>query len=114
MKTGIILPAVSNKATWREIIEVTDGETGEAIDIENDVDVMTVKIRDPDTNTELLTASLADGTITVIDDGVAEFLFTADQMSGLTQKTYEIGSLVEIDGDTEQQFLGFVPVLKGL
>lgn len=113
MKTGTLSP-VSSKATWRETVEVTDAETGDLIDLVTDVDAITVKLREVDSATEVLTASLADGTVTVIGTGVLEFLFTVAQMDGIVPKTYEVGVLIEIDGDTTQLILGYLPVLKGL
>lgn len=113
MKTGT-LPTVSNLATWRELVEVTDAETGELIDLVTDVDAISVTLRDPDNFSTALTASLGDGTVTVIDDGVLEFLFTAGQMDDLCPKTYEVGILVTIDEEVTQLLLGYVPIVRGL
>lgn len=113
MKTGS-LDTVSSSATWREQFEVTDSETGDPIDLETDVDEITVKFRDQASRSEVMSASLTGGAITVIDTGVFEVAFTADQMGGLDPKTYEVGALVEIDGDTEQIFLGYLSIVRGL
>lgn len=113
MKTGT-LDTVSNAATWRQQFEITDAETGDPIDITTDVDEITVRFREQSSGTERLSASLTGGEITVIDTGVFEVAFTVDQMDDLDPKTYEVGATVEIDGDTEQIFLGYLPILQGL
>lgn len=113
MKTGTLDPA-SNSATWRESFEVTDAEDGSLIDLVTDVDEITVKVRDSVSESELLSVSLTGGEITVLGTGVFEVLFTVTQMDDLDPKTYELGALIEIDGDTEQLFLGYLPVLRGL
>lgn len=113
MKQGT-LEAASSKATWRQQFEITDAETGEPIDIEADVDEIAVTFRDPDSLCDVVTTTLTGGDIAVVDDGVFEVLVTADTMDGLSPKTYEVGALIEVDDDTEQLFLGYLPVLRGL
>lgn len=117
MYTGKIEP-VSNLATWRETVELT--EDGEPVDIVTDVDSITIHVRDPLADNVVLSGSTADGVVTVsnLTDGVFEFVFSAGQMAGVDAGTYELGCLIKfsdnLGGDTEQVILGTVPVLRGL
>lgn len=115
-----LFPAASNLATFRANVELLDGD-GDGIDLETDVDEITLTLRDPDTGCTEISGSLTGGEITVggsLDTGVLQVVFSADEMSGVRVKTYEIGLLVEMaaaaGGDTVQAILGRIPVLKGL
>lgn len=112
------LPPISNLATWRDTAELRDAETGELIDLETDIEEITVTIRDPRSESDELAATLSGDAITVLGVGVFEFVFTAEEMSNLDPKTYEIGCLVKFTdasgGDTEQVILGTISVIRGL
>lgn len=115
MKTGTLAP-VSNTATWQDEIEFLDNDTEEPIDMSL-IDAITLKVRDPETKSTVLEASLDDGIEVVGDDGdgTIQFTFSADSMSALCPKTYEVGCLIEDeDGFVTQIILGHLPVLEGL
>lgn len=115
MKTGT-LDAVSNLATWRDTIELYDDEDGEPFDTD-EIDEVAVRLRDTETGSTALELTIGDGVTQVGDDedGTFEFVFTANQMSGLDPKTYEFGVLItHEDGDVTQAILGRVPVVEGL
>jgi hypothetical protein len=112
MFTGTLSP-VSNKADWIEEYELYDDETGEALDIST-AEEITVSIRDPNSQSIELTASLSGGSITHIETGVFEWTFTAAQMRGLCAKTYEVGMTMLKDDVTTQILIGHVPVVDGI
>jgi hypothetical protein len=107
--------AVSNKQTWDERIEITDIETGEAIDLSYGVDNIIVTLRDPTSGSEVLAGDLVDGTVYLLtDDDAFAFKFTPSRMDALEAKTYEIGIRIELADETAQLILGRVPVVQGL
>ncbi len=112
MITGTLSP-VSNKATWKETFKLTDSEDGDAIDISG-AEEITISIRDPKSRCILLTGSLSDGDITIVDDGTFQLLFDDDTMGALSAKTYDIGCTIKIDGETTQLLVGKLPVVDGV
>lgn len=107
----VMLARVSNRATWRDVIELTDADTGDAIDL-SEADIV-VEVAD-DCGRILLSATTDNGKVTVLTAGSAEFVFTRDEMATLCPGTYRVGGTVTIDGDTEQVFFGTVPVMDGV
>jgi hypothetical protein len=117
---------VSNAADWTDVWQVL-GEDGVASDIYADGWAVTVKVaRLPplarswseyggalNTST-VLTASTADGTVTVNGDDALVWTFTAAQMANLCPGPYAVGGLATKDGQTVQLFLGTLPVIQGL
>lgn len=117
---------VSNAADWSDVWQVL-GEDGVASDIYADGWTVTVKVaRLPpfarswseyggaiNTST-VLTASTADGTVTVNSDDALAWTFTAAQMANLCPGPYAVGGLATKDGQTVQLFLGTLPVIQGL
>lgn len=103
----------SNRATWRDIIEISDSETGEMIDLTDARITMTVRDQN---GGQRLTASTDDGSINVMNLGRAEFSFSKDQMSGLCAGSYSIGARVqrETEGDVEQILEGSVYIYEGI
>lgn len=115
MKTGTLEP-VSNLETWTDTIEFYDDDDGTAFDLE-DVTEVTLRLRDPSNGAIVLEGTLTGGDLTVVGDeadGTVEFVFSADAMSALNPKTYEIGCLLETATITKQIILGRMPVLEGL
>lgn len=114
------LKAVSNRSTWRDQVEIKD-EDDALVDLETDVDDITLSLRDQESGTVIKEVSLSGGGISIggsLGAGVLEFVISADDMKGIAPKTYEVGLLIEfapaVGGDTEQVILGRVPVLRGL
>jgi len=103
----------SNRATWRDIIEISDSETGDLIDLTDARITMTIRDQN---GGQRLTASTDEGSINVIELGRAEFSFTKDQMGGLRTGSYSIGARVqrEPDGDVEQLLEGSVYIFEGV
>lgn len=108
------LPPISNRATWSESVQLTDSETGDAIDL-TAVDEITVQVRDPYTFTNMLSGTLTGGEITVVSTGIFQWRFERSQLGVLTvSKTYEVGCVIEQDDDEVQLIIGTVPVFDGI
>lgn len=114
----VMLARVSNRATWRDTIELTDGETGDPIDLTGASIVLEVA---DDCGRTVLSATTDNGKVVIVTDdsgnpvlGAAEFVFTRDEMTALCPGTYRLGGTVTIDDDTEQLFFGTVPVIDGV
>lgn len=107
---------VSSRATWEERVTLYDTETEEPIDLSTEVDAIWVTLRDKDEETELLSGSLADGTVFLISgaEGTFGWRFTKEQMQSLAPKTYEVGVLVDVADERVQVILGRMSVVRGL
>jgi len=114
MMTGTLEP-VSNKETWTDLLEFINDETGEAwFEEANPPDEITLKLRDPQSKSTVLSLSLTGGDLTVTGDGIVSFVATADAMGGINPKTYEVGVLYEDNDTVSQVLLGTISVLDGL
>jgi hypothetical protein len=109
MLVGSLQPT-SNREDWTVFYELTDGETGELIDLSG-VDEITVHVRDK--HGRSLTATLGSG-VTVVDTGVFSWTFTEAQMRTLQAKTYEVGCTLKSEDQTVQLLIGTLPVLDGI
>lgn len=105
---------VSNKETWVEAVQFFDQETSETLDLEGNVDAVTIAIREQGTKSQVLSGTLADETVEILPDGVIQWEFSDDQMGSLCNRTYDIGATLEKDGQTVQFILGTLPVLDGV
>ena len=116
----------SNAADWVDNWLMLD-ETGEPANIYDDGWQITVKIsamKQPANHASrhgaeasphaLLTASTADGTVTINAQSAIEWRFTAAQMSGLPHGAYSVGCLATKAGQTVQIFIGVLPVIQGI
>jgi hypothetical protein len=113
MLEGSLKPA-SNMATWTERLELYEGETGHGIDLVEEVECITVTLRDIYTSEIVLRGDIDDGSIHIINPGIIEWSFPPEIMSGLDPKSYDAGCLVEFRTETVQVFLGHVSVRRGL
>lgn len=113
MYLGTLAP-VSNRASWNEAMEITDDLTDDPIDLST-ASGITLEVRDPQSQSLILGASLGDG-IEIVDGeyGVFVWSFTKEQMSAVRAKTYDIGITVTFQDETTQLFIGQVPVLEGV
>src|SRR5262245_24065408 len=112
MLTGTLNP-VSNQATWIEDFQLLDIETGDLIDISTATEIKIV-VRDPVSKSSVLTLKLSSGEVVVVSIGVFEWRAEASQMRTLTARTYELGCIIDQDGDTVQLIIGTLPVLDGI
>lgn len=109
------LDPVSNLETWTETLSVFESTDGlPFFTVADPPSAVTLKLRDMQTDATVLSGSLADGALVVVDSGEIEFTFSADAMSALEPKIYEVGCLYTDEGITRQMILGHLPVLRGL
>lgn len=113
MLEGNLRPT-SNLATWTDRLELYDGETGDGIDLVEELESITLTLRDPYTSTVVLQGDIEDGSVRVINPGIIEWNFSHETMAGLDPKSYEAGCLVKMEQETLQVFLGRISVRKGL
>jgi len=107
-----VFEPVSNREDWVEQCEVRD-ENNALVDLTGAVIVMAV--RDRSTKTNLLNAKTADNTIVIQGPGLFQFTFPVSQMRGLdASKAYDIGCTIQLNGVTQQFFIGSVSVLDGI
>lgn len=107
-------PPASNRADWIVDVELIDDDTGELITDLSGVGVY-LEVRDKDHDRyRRLTGSTDDGHITILPSGFIEWKFTASEMRTLRPGTYDIGVIVTRDDSTEQEIIGFLPVLDGV
>lgn len=106
------LPPVSNKAGWSFVREVVDDDTDEPIDLSDATIVFEVRNA---CGTIKLSATTSNAAITILDTGVFQAAFTADQMKTLCAETYDVGCTVQNGTAEPQQFIiGKLPVLDGI
>lgn len=97
-----------------EAVQFFDQETGETIDLEGDVDAVTITIREQASRSQVLSGTLDDGTVAILPDGVVQWEFSSDAMGALCNRTYDVGAVMEKDGQKVQFVLGTLPVLDGV
>lgn len=108
------LDPVTNRETWQEAVQFFDHETGETIELEGNIDSATITVREQGSKSQVLSGTLADGTIVLLPDGVLQWEFSASQMRTLCNRTYDVGAILTKDGQTVEFLLGTVPVLDGV
>lgn len=113
MLEGVLRPT-SNMATWTERLELYDAETGHGIDLVEGVEQITLSLRDQYTSTVVLVGDMDSGAVIVVNPGIIEWSFPPEVMSGLDPKSYDVGCLVEMVGETIQVLLGHISVKRGL
>lgn len=113
MYTGSLDP-VSNRAGWTFIREVVDSDANdEPIDLSNCS--ITFEVRDPECRRTILSGTTDNGKVTVIDTGVFQAAFTAEDMRSLCAKQYEVGCTITNGAEQPAQFIiGELPVLDGV
>ncbi|SCB16538.1 hypothetical protein [Rhizobium hainanense] len=104
---------VSNRADWLGTIELINDDTNEIL---TDFDGLSVllELRSRSPQCRILSASTDDGHIEFTDTGIIQWHFTADEMRRLAPGTYEIGITITREDFTEQELVGFVPVIDGI
>lgn len=109
-QAGIIAPR-SNQATWTDVVEVVDDDTGSPIDLTSAL--ITLQVRIPDSNTQALTATVGSG-ITIVSLGNFQFTFARTAMQNLDPGTYDVGCVVTLNGETDELFIATVNILDGI
>lgn len=102
--------AWTNKADWTVQIQVNDADTGDLIDLTGAE--INVRVID-DQRCQRLNATVGDG-VSIIDTGIFQFEFSADQMKGLLPGSYQVGCVALVGGVTLQIFVGTVSIIDGI
>lgn len=106
------LPPVSNRASWKLLQEVVDDDTSELVSLSGLT--ITVEVIDPLDCTTVLSATTANGKVTIVDTGTFQAAFTRDEMATLCARTYQVGVTLADSDDTVQIIIGTLPVLNGV
>jgi hypothetical protein len=121
----------SNREDWQEIVVMTDGDTGDLIDISLCRITLTVRRLERRLNLDqigdgyygygsnvlpviVLTGSTDTGEIAIIDVGTFQWEFDQSRMSALCQGEYQIGVRISQDTRTMQLIVGTVDVVEGI
>lgn len=108
-----IFPPRSNKAGWSLVVEVLDDDTGEDVDLT--AAIVVFELRDPRYRTTALSATTANGRVTIGAIGFFTVTFTALNMKTLCAETYEVGCTISnASSEPQQLILGTVPILDGI
>jgi hypothetical protein len=110
MYTGS-LPAVSNKEDWIAVSPLIDEDGEEVTLTDATFEMFICKPTDPDT--AILTASTANGKITLPTATTFQWAFTPDDMDDLCAGTYDVFLRVTIDDVVTQILSCTVPIVEG-
>lgn len=102
----------SNTASWIFDVTATDADTGADIDFSTATAISFV-VGDSN-NCPLLTASLANGKITLPTSNTIEVSFSPGDLQTLCQRTYGVGMTYVLNGETNQILTGSVSIYDGL
>lgn len=111
MLTGS-LPPTSTMEDCKIVVAAEDVTTGAAMNISGATIVC--EVRDQQTRSIVLSATVANGAVTFLDNFTFQIAFTKAQMQGLPEGPYDIGATVTLNGETRQVILGTLPVLDGV
>jgi len=115
------LDPISNRQDFRFIRQVIDGDTGEAIDISQASIVFEVRPKADDQHANAqgavhaaLSATTANGRITVVDAGTFQVWLPLADMQALSPGYYDVGCTIAVNGITEQLLAATLPVIDGI
>lgn len=107
----VTLEPISNREDWIDQCEVLDQDDA-AVDLTTATIVLAV--RNSKTKAITLTASTANGSITLVSTGIFQFAFTLNQTRSLCAETYDVGCTINLNSVTQQFFIGTIAVLDGV
>lgn len=110
MYTGT-LAAVSNQQDWRESSPLIDDD-GDEVTL-TDVTIEMYVCHQNDSKNAVLTATTANGKITLPTATSFQWWFTQEDMNDLCPGTYDVFMRVTIDGIVQQIMSATVPVVEG-
>lgn len=103
---------VSNRADWIGTLQLVNDDTGAVItDLTGVTVLLEVKRRHCG---PILSASLDNGKFSDLGGGVLQWRFTASDMAALCPDTYDVGITLTRDDITEQELVGFLPIIDGI
>ena len=111
MFLGTLDPA-STRADWEQVISLLDHETDEPLDLAGAS--ILVELRDRPSGAIVLSASTANGRISIIDTGTFRVQLPASDLRALRADTYEIGGIYTLNATTRQFIIGLLPILDGV
>lgn len=108
------LPAASNRADYSQDFQLYDDEDDEGLTLAGAV--ITLEIRRPGCSSPEITATIANGNITVVDEDEGQFELTIPvaSMRNLDPMTYECGITITQNDETTQFFAGHFSVIDGI
>jgi hypothetical protein len=111
MFVGTLDPA-STRADWESIISLIDSDTDEPLDIAGAS--LLLELRERASGAIVLTASTANGRISIVDTGTFRISLPVSEMRALRADTYEVGGICTLNGTTRQFIIGLLPILDGV
>ena len=106
------LDPISNKTGWLADFELDDADAGGPVDVTGASIV--IEVREPHTGWIALSATTANGQITIIDTGVFEVNVPAGETQRLRAGTYQVGATITLNGESRQLIIGTLPVMDGV
>jgi hypothetical protein len=120
MYTGT-LDAVSNRQDWQFVREIIDDDTGDPIDLTGASIVLEIReqpddqqLGTPSYPDATLSATTANGKVTILDTGVFQVWFPLTDMQTLSPGYYDVGCTVNVNGITTQLMAAELPVVDGI
>src|SRR5437016_4959164 len=108
MYQGTLSP-VANQEDWKLIVAIDDEDSGEPLALAGAAIVF--EVRDPKSRAIVLSATTANGKVSILDVGVFQVLFARAEMQALAAQNYDAGCVLTINGEAKQYLIGTVPVL---
>jgi hypothetical protein len=107
------LDPISNRVGWLRTFEIDDDDTSETIDLTGASIV--AEVRDPRTGAIVISATTANGQITIDDTGVFTINAPLSPSGPLIRAgEYEVGVTATINGVPVQLIIGTLPILDGV
>lgn len=118
-------PQVTNRESWRQLVEIADADTGELIDLTGCTFLCDVRRQGPMFGSSGYGdsygmvgsyddyAALVSPTVSVVGTGQIQLDLSLTQMRSLPPGSYMIALSVTLDDDTRQLFVGELPVIYG-
>ena len=115
------LDPVSNRQDWQFIRQLVDDDTGDPVDLSAASITFEVRARPDDQHASAqgspnatLSATTANGKITIVDSGTFQVWFPLADMQALSPGYYDAGCTIAVNGITEQLLAATLPVIDGI
>lgn len=103
--------AATNNADWKTQFQFSDGETGDLIDFTGAT--IEIDVKDFD-GCRRISASIANGKISIISTGIFELDIPVSEMSCLCPGSYQIGGVYSLNDETISLFTGTLSITSGV
>ena len=111
MLAKVRFPAMTNRETWLDRVEIRD-EYGVPFDL-SQADIRLEVRSKPGNCGPVLSAQTGDGQISGSTDGLIEWEFSEGSMRGLSVGLYTVGLVYTLNGRTTQVILGDIQIDDG-